>query len=222
MAKRITAIMAKPIISIDGFILQARAFYATLHNKAAEFRKQTVNAGKDLPVGPTAINLGHYRILPIEVIEFVFGSRFSRSAIPEPEKLETIIAARRRRFLVRRGSSRETISASPLNLQAGIDEGDKPFGTDCADCHGLDGHSPTDAGRWMYPRASDLTSPRVQGYSDRELFWIVKNGIRFSGMPAFGKVETDEHIWNLVQYLRTLSRFQTLVDVVCASPTRQS
>jgi mono/diheme cytochrome c family protein len=56
----------------------------------------------------------------------------------------------------------------------------------------------------MYPRASDLTSPAVQGYSDSELFWIVKNGIRLSGMPAFGKVESDEHIWNLVHYLRTL------------------
>jgi mono/diheme cytochrome c family protein len=56
----------------------------------------------------------------------------------------------------------------------------------------------------MYPRASDLTSFPVQRYSDRELFWIVKNGIRLSGMPAFGKVESDEHIWNLVHYLRTL------------------
>jgi mono/diheme cytochrome c family protein len=58
----------------------------------------------------------------------------------------------------------------------------------------------------MYPRASDLTSPEVQQYSDRELFWIVKNGIRLSGMPAFGKVESDDHIWNLVHYLRTLRR----------------
>jgi len=56
----------------------------------------------------------------------------------------------------------------------------------------------------MYPRASDLTSREVQDYSDRELFWIVKNGIRLSGMPAFGKVESDEHIWNLVNYVRTL------------------
>jgi mono/diheme cytochrome c family protein len=56
----------------------------------------------------------------------------------------------------------------------------------------------------MYPRGADLTSPEVQRYSDRELFWIVKNGIRMSGMPAFGKGETDEHIWKLVQYLRTL------------------
>ena len=67
-------------------------------------------------------------------------------------------------------------------------------------CHGLDGHKPTDAGRWMYPRAADLTSREVQQYPECELFWIVKNGIRLSGMPAFGKVETDEHIWNLVHY----------------------
>ncbi len=78
------------------------------------------------------------------------------------------------------------------------------FGTDCSMCHGPDGHTPTDSGRWMYPRASDLTSFTVQRYSDRELFWIVKNGIRLSGMPAFGKVESDEHIWNLVHYVRTL------------------
>jgi hypothetical protein len=69
-------------------------------------------------------------------------------------------------------------------------------------CHGLDGHTPSDAGRWMYPRASDLTAPEVQQYSDGELFWILKNGIRLSGMPAFGRVESDEHIWNLSNYLR--------------------
>jgi mono/diheme cytochrome c family protein len=57
----------------------------------------------------------------------------------------------------------------------------------------------------MYPRASDLTSPEVQRYSDGELFWIVKNGIRLSGMPAFGRVESDEHIWNLVHYVRTMA-----------------
>jgi mono/diheme cytochrome c family protein len=62
-----------------------------------------------------------------------------------------------------------------------------------------------DVGGWMNPRAVDLSSAEVQRYSDRELFWIVKNGIRLTGMPAFGKVETDEHIWKLVQYLRTLS-----------------
>jgi len=46
----------------------------------------------------------------------------------------------------------------------------------------------------MYPRASDLTSKQVQSYSDQELFWIIQNGIRFTGMPAFGDVETADHV----------------------------
>jgi hypothetical protein len=71
-------------------------------------------------------------------------------------------------------------------------------------CHGLNVPKEIDVGGWMYPRAAVLTCPEVQWYSDLGLFSIVKNGIRLSGMPAFGKVETDEHISKLVHYLRTL------------------
>jgi mono/diheme cytochrome c family protein len=125
-------------------------------------------------------------------------------ALQEPGHLETILATRAKHLLVHWSSSRDSISLVPADLQTSIEEGDKLYGIECAMCHGTDGHTPTDFGRWMYPRASDLTSPEVQQYSDRELFWIVKNGIRLSGMPAFGKVEPDEHIWNLAHYLRTL------------------
>ena len=124
-------------------------------------------------------------------------------AIQEPSYLETLFANQAKHVLIR-WKSRKGIPAAPGNLQASIEEGDKLYATDCTMCHGSDGRSPTDNGRWMYPRASDLTSHDVQTYSDRELFWIVKNGIRLSGMPAFGKVESDEHIWNLVHYVRTL------------------
>ena len=137
------------------------------------------------------------------VIVIVGFAQIKLDALHEPGHLETFLATRIKRILIAR-SSRHGIPPAPTNLQASIEEGDKVYGTDCAACHGLDGHTPTDTGRWMYPRASDLTSPAVQQYSDRELFWIIKNGIRLSGMPAFGKVEPDEHIWNLVHYLRTL------------------
>ena len=56
----------------------------------------------------------------------------------------------------------------------------------------------------MYPRPADLTSKQVQSYSDQELFWIIQNGIRFTGMPAFGKAESPDGIWDLVNYVRTL------------------
>lgn len=130
-------------------------------------------------------------------------SQFSLSAIPEPGKIETRMAALARHFYVWAGSH-DPIPNPPEDSGASIDQGDKLYGTECADCHGLDGRTPTDAGRWMYPRAADLTSREVHQYSDRELFWIVKNGIRLSGMPAFGNVESNEHIWDLVHYVRTL------------------
>ena len=142
--------------------------------------------------------------LALGTVVVILGfAQIKLDALQEPGHLETFVASRAKHILVR-WSSRDGIPPAPTNLQASIEEGDKLFGTECAACHGLDGHTPTDAGRWMYPRASDLTSPEVQQYSDHELFWIVKNGIRLSGMPAFGRVESDEHIWNLVHYVRTL------------------
>jgi mono/diheme cytochrome c family protein len=137
------------------------------------------------------------------VVVIVGFTQIKLDALQEPGHLETFLATQVKHLLVLR-SSREGIPPAPMNLQASIEEGDKLYATDCSMCHGADGHTLTDSGRWMYPRASDLTSSTVRNYSDRELFWIVKNGIRLSGMPAFGKVESDEHMWNLVHYVTTL------------------
>jgi mono/diheme cytochrome c family protein len=137
------------------------------------------------------------------VAMFVGLTQVRLDAIREPGYVETVFASQAKHLLIG-WSSRKGIPPAPANLQASIEEGDKLYATDCTMCHGSDGRTPTDNGRWMYPRASDLTSRDVQQYSDRELFWIVKNGIRLTGMPAFGKVESDDHIWNLVHYVRTL------------------
>jgi len=133
----------------------------------------------------------------------VLAAQFNLSALPEPGKTETLLATKAKHFYVRR-ASRTVLPVKPRDERISVQDGDKLFGTACSECHGYTGRKPTDAGRWMYPRAADLGSTEVQSYSDRELFWIVKNGIRLSGMPAFGRVESDEHIWNLVRYLRTL------------------
>ena len=136
------------------------------------------------------------------VVIFAF-TQFDLSALQSPGQAETFLATQAKRILIYK-NSRSGIPSPPDNLQASIEQGETLYGTDCGMCHGSDGHTLSDNGRWMYPRASDLTSPSVQQNSDPELFWIVKNGIRFSGMPGFGKVESDEHIWDLVRYIRTL------------------
>jgi mono/diheme cytochrome c family protein len=124
------------------------------------------------------------------VVVIVGFTQIKLDALQEPGHLETVIATQAKHLLVR-WNSRDGIPPAPTDLQASVDEGDKLYGIECAMCHGPDGHT---------------TSPAVQQYSDRELFWIVKNGIRLSGMPAFGRVESDEHIWNLSHYVRTLRR----------------
>ena len=140
------------------------------------------------------------------VLVAVFAaSRFTLSALPEPGRAETFLATKAKRYLVWR-SSGDGVPTPPLDRVAGVKEGEKLFGMECAACHGLSGRNPTDAGRWMYPRAADLTAPGVQSYSDQEVFWVVKNGIRWSGMPAFGSVEPDDHIWDLVFYVRALPK----------------
>ncbi|MGH9526722.1 MAG: c-type cytochrome, partial [Terriglobales bacterium] len=63
---------------------------------------------------------------------------------------------------------------------------------------------PAPIGRSMYPRVADLGSAQVQRLSRRELFWVVQNGIRFTGMPGFGRINSDQEIWELADYVHTL------------------
>ena len=143
-------------------------------------------------------------VLVLIVIAGFAASQFSLSALPEPGRAETVLATKAKHFLVARES--RSVPKGPATTPASIAEGEKLYGAECSMCHGMDAHSPTGTGRWMYPRAADLTSAGMRNYSDTELFWIIRNGIRLSGMPAFGNVESDGHIWNMVHYLRSLAQ----------------
>lgn len=127
------------------------------------------------------------------------------SALPEPGRLETSLATRVRNWLIYRESRRPLPLAPALNASA-ISAGATTFGMACANCHGQDGRTPTPIGRSMYPRVVDLASPQVQSLSNRELFWIIKHGIRLSGMPGFGRINTDQEIWQLTYYVRSLGK----------------
>lgn len=147
-----------------------------------------------------------WTIAILVVVVIVIGvllMRFNLTALEEPGRLETLVADRGRRFFIHR-ASRRGVPPPPADKKASITSGSVLYGLECGMCHGADGHAQTPMGKWMYPRAADLTRQDVQRYSDNELFWIIQNGIRLSGMPAFGKVESEEHIWNLAHYVRTL------------------
>ena len=133
--------------------------------------------------------------------------QFNLSALNEPGRTETYLATKAKLWLVGRSARGPLPPAPPSDSSSGA-LGEMDFMENCAACHGKDGRKPTDIGRWMYPRSLDLGSPEVQQWSDAELFWIIKNGIRLSGMPGFGKIHSDVEIWNLVQYVRSLGAAQ--------------
>jgi cytochrome c553 len=72
----------------------------------------------------------------------------------------------------------------------------------CATCHGRDGRGATEIGQNMYPRVPDLTSAAVQDRSDGAIFYIIQNGVRWTGMPAWKDEHSPEETWRLVSFIR--------------------
>lgn len=127
----------------------------------------------------------------------------SISALPEPGPLETRIFTIVRNGYIHKAAA-HSYSKAPLGDPAEILAGQGLFSMACAPCHGSDGRSPSNIGKAMYPRCPNLGSPEVQRLSNPELFWVVKNGIRFSGMPGFGDTLSEDEIWQATYYVRSL------------------
>ncbi len=80
------------------------------------------------------------------------------------------------------------------------------FADHCALCHGNDGRGDTEIGRNLYPKAPDMRLPATQRLADGELYWIIENGVRLTGMPAWGDGTADDaDTWALVHFVRHLN-----------------
>lgn len=123
------------------------------------------------------------------------------AAVP-PGPLETRLArfALDRAVERRAPSGKSPVKPGPEAFQAGLAQ----YRRLCLDCHGAPGVDPSPAAEGLNPPAPDLTLGRVQRRTDGELFWLVQNGVRMTGMPAFGGSTKDEEIWKIVAFLRKL------------------
>src|ERR1700685_2511564 len=87
-----------------------------------------------------------------------------------------------------------------------VRQGQEVFLGSCAQCHGADARGDTDIGRHMDPPAMDLSSPHVQHWSDAELFWIIQNGVRLTGVPSWQSSISETDTWKLALFIHTLPR----------------
>jgi mono/diheme cytochrome c family protein len=140
------------------------------------------------------------------VVTFIWIGSRGISARAEPGAIETAVARTMRRLAVpRRDRNRQNpIKMTPEVLAAGMGH----YADHCAVCHANDGSGETQVGLGLYPRPPDMRQPTTQSLSDSELFYIIENGVRLTGMPAWGtgKPEEAEETWVLVHFIRHLPR----------------
>jgi len=130
--------------------------------------------------------------------------RHGFSARDEPTRVEVVLARAMRHYAVPAGlRGRKNPSALTPALLA---EAKAHFADHCASCHGNDGRGQTGIGQRLYPRAPDMTQPATQSQSDGELFATIENGIRLTGMPAWGdgSAKSAQETWALVHFIRHL------------------
>lgn len=89
-----------------------------------------------------------------------------------------------------------------LDDSANVVLGTEHFAAHCASCHGAPGVPRSEAAEGLYPRPPDLAHTPAQ-YSRAELFWIVRNGIKMTGMPAWSD-HSDEELWTTVAFIEKL------------------
>jgi mono/diheme cytochrome c family protein len=76
----------------------------------------------------------------------------------------------------------------------------------CRLCHGAPGYAQTEIALGLNPPPPELTSEVVQRLKTAELYWIIKNGIKMTGMPAFGPTYDEEELWAMVAFIRLLPK----------------
>jgi len=134
---------------------------------------------------------------------WILGRGFS--AREEPTALEAFVARRLRSLATPRTAKamQNPVAASPEVLSEAMAH----FADHCATCHGNDGSGETSIGVGLYPKPADMRLLETQNLTDGELFYIIHNGIRLTGMPAFGQdaaEEPDLDSWKLVHFIRYL------------------
>lgn len=140
-------------------------------------------------------------ILILGAAAFVFTATYNVAATdPHSRLMQWILHTTMHRSVSARANSVHT----PAQFtQEQAREGALEFAEMCAPCHGAPGKERGEIGMGLNPLPPDLVEVGP-GWSSAEIFWIVKNGIKMTGMPAFGPTHSDDILWSIVAFVRQL------------------
>jgi mono/diheme cytochrome c family protein len=107
----------------------------------------------------------------------------------------------------RAAEQKSPVEATEANLIEGI----RLYKTNCALCHGSPGHPEKSFGHPFYPPAPQFMED-APDMAENQNYYIIKHGIRWTGMPAWGSILSDQQIWTLTTFLRHMDKLPPAVE----------
>jgi mono/diheme cytochrome c family protein len=142
------------------------------------------------------------------ILTLFFFWRENWAANESPGAVERFFA----RMLLSSSRSAEEIPNPIAVTDAALQEGRALYEEQCAFCHGVDGAGTDLSGAQFYPPVPSLKPPENQ-LTDSQMYFVVRRGIRYTGMPSFANALTDDQVWKVILWLRAQSN---------ADPSRSS
>ena len=130
------------------------------------------------------------------------------SARKEPSAMETTVARAVRHMAIPKIDREEENPWAEVATPEVMKDAREHFADHCSQCHANDGSGNTEMGKNLYPRAPDMRLAATQQLTDGELYYIIRNGVPLTGMPAWGEPNTpqDDESWQLVLFIRHLPK----------------
>jgi ketosteroid isomerase-like protein/mono/diheme cytochrome c family protein len=149
----------------------------------------------------TLLTVAAVLVALVAVGAMIIGAGLYNVAADEPHTslvFRVLETARARSIAVRAGD----IETPQLDDPAMVRRGAGNYDAMCVGCHLAPGKADSELSAGLYPAPPDLTEHA--DINPAEMFWVIKHGIKATGMPAWGKSMEDRHIWDLVALVRKL------------------
>lgn len=138
-------------------------------------------------------------LIVVSVLYFLLGRYDVSATRPHPTIVSMIFHSVTERSIQRNSAS--------LTVPYDIDDeniyvrGFKKYEEMCVQCHGAPGIEASSTGKGLFPEPPKFPSEEFNEYSLKDIFWVTKNGVKMTGMPAYGPTHEDEAIWAVAIFL---------------------
>ena len=139
-------------------------------------------------------------VLVVVATFYFFLERYDVSAMKPHPKIVNMVFHGIAERSIKRNSAGLTVPYD-INDKDIYVKGFKEYEHMCVQCHGAPGVEPSPTGKGLFPRPPKFPSEGFNEYSLKDIFWVTKNGIQMTGMPAYGPTHEDETIWAVAIFL---------------------